>query len=308
MKDVPKKFVIGGETFYIREKIPLGYALDEKPFAEGGHNKAYRASYRGSAKKYLFRLNTDEFHSDLKFELASEITYNIRFAHHGIAPKLYDYGYCPSMNGQRGFYWQVLEMFDDSLYGYLKKASKAECQRTQNSIERQLVNKFAKMAELKTFCYDIHPRNVVLRKTKGGKMEIALIDFDDTFCIGPSRIYTELRKKLHTKKTQKPNLPSYSITPNNLLFALLLVFSSNTQRKCGVLYFRKRLKTMLRGSKTHLVKGGGAVSLSKVVAFLSTSSGQDRSSSTLSVMRWWNPMNNEKATAAHFAAFVLGGK
>lgn len=306
-KDVPKRFVIDGKPFYIRTKAPFGYTLEEKPFAKGGHNKAYRATYGPSSKKqYLFRVNTDDFDSNLELELASEIGYSIRFAHHGIAPKVYDYGYSPTVDGRRGFYWQVLEIFDDSLHGYLEKASKAECARTRDSIEQQLVQKFSKMAELGSFCYDIHPRNVVVRKTKGGKIELALIDFDHTFCISSSRIHTGLGQQ-RARATSTGRLPSYSLTANNLLFALLLVFSSNTRRKCGVLYFRQKLNSMLRGDKTYLIKGGGPVSLTKVVSFLSTSIAQGKDS-TVTIMRWWNPMKGERATVPEFVEYVLGSE
>jgi hypothetical protein len=305
-KDVPKRFVIDGRPFYIRTKTPLGYMLEKKPFAKGGHNEAFRATYGSSSKKqYLFRLNTDDFDSNLELEIASEVGYSIRFAHHGIAPKVYDYGYSPTKDGQPGFYWQVLEIFDDSLYGYLEKASRVECARTRDSIERQLVQKFSKMAELGSFCYDIHPRNVVVRKNKEGKIELSLIDFDHTFCISSSRIHTGLRGNGKTRAKGKGKLPTYSLSANNLLFALLLVFSSNTRRKCGVLYFQQKLKSMLHGNKTYLIKGGGPVSLAKVVSFLSTSIAQGKDS-TVTIMRWWNPMKGERATVPEFVEYVLG--
>ena len=130
MREVPRKQPADadGQVFYIREKVPSGFQfVSKKPFAKGGHNEAFRVQYGRGSQQYLFRKNTDNFDPSLERELAAEISYSIRFAAAGIAPKLYDFGYCPVIGSKRGYYWQVMEMFDESLHQYNRRISAAEC-------------------------------------------------------------------------------------------------------------------------------------------------------------------------------------
>jgi hypothetical protein len=302
LADLPVKLVNPqGKVFFIRDKVPSGFKqVGSKPLAKGGHNEVFRVRYGGpGSRMYLFRKNTDGYDPELEIEVASEVGYNIKFSAAGIAPKLYDYGYCPGQKGKPGYYWQVMEMFDESLHAFNRRVSERVCAQTRNSIESQLISKFAVMAKLSSFCYDIHPRNVVLRHLGNNKVKVALIDFDHTFCIASQRIHTGF------KGGENKSLPRYALNVNNLLFALLLVFSSNSKLECGKVYFREKMMDMLSGKSRFLVKGGGALNLGRVLRFLDTSIAQGKDS-TRRIMRWWNPIHGEKATVVEFAEYVLG--
>ena len=164
--------------------------------------------------------------------------------------------------------------------GFNHRVSQAICDATRNSIEGQLIRKFSIMAKMGSFCYDIHPRNVVLRHKGKNKVEVALIDFDHTFCIDPERMHNGFKGG----KQKKKSLPHYVLSVNNMLFAMLLVFSSNSHRHCGKLYFREKMLKMLEGKSKYLVEGGGRVDLGKVLRFLDTSIAQGRDS-TRTIMR-----------------------
>ena len=303
LADMPQKLVDSkGKVFFIRDKVPRGFKIiGNKPVGKGGHNEVYKVRYGGpKSRQYLFRKNTDGYDEELEIEVASEVGYNIKFSAAGIAPKIYDYGYAPGRPGQPGFYWQVMEMFDESLYAFNHRVSQAVCDATRDSIESQLIRKFAIMAKMGSFCYDIHPRNVVLRHKKRNKVEVALIDFDHTFCINPSRIHNGFRGG--NKKR-----PHYALSVNNLLFAMLLVFSSNSHRHCGKIYFREKMLQMLSGKSKFLVEGGGRVDLGAVLRFLDVSIAQGKDS-TKTILRYYNGLRQDKGTVIDFAEYVLGRK
>ena len=181
----------------IPDRIPTGYTVDAKPVGEGAHNAAYKATHPGIRGEVLFRINTDvaeteDEQRDMERDIAGEIARSIEFATLGIAPKIYDYGYCPSTPTAGGYYWQVLEMYDESLHAYLVRKGTRACAETHR-IEEMVLAKLAVMVQAGSFCYDIHPRNVVVktagpRRSGGTITRVALIDFDDSFCIRKSRI------------------------------------------------------------------------------------------------------------------------
>ena len=327
-------------AFLIRSKVPAGYVVQKTPLAEGAHNAVFVATHPGIDEQVLFRINTNvpetkKEQRALEREIASEVARSIEFAILGIAPLIYDYGYCPSTETRDGYYWQVLEMFDESLHAYLLRRGARACAEVHR-VEELVLHKLALMVQAGSFCYDIHPRNVVIRVdgVPGHIAQVALIDFDDSFCIHKSRIElesrqqrpgskrrqvhdhglslrhgvsgtSETRRRKGGRHSRKPGRPTYHMNANNLLVCALIVFGSNSKEQCGVPLFRDKVLGLLHGDAKYAIVGGGPVSMRRVLEFLgnSTAQGDD---SVLDILRHWNPTYGDQATPQQFVDHVLG--
>lgn len=301
-KDVPKPFKMGSQTFMIPARKPVGVVPEKKPFAKGGHNAAYRAKYKGSRDVVLFRENFDKFDDDLEREQAQEISYNILFGELGIAPLMYAYGYAPSEKGATGYYWQVMEMYEESLHHLLQR--RLPSLRVWDRVEKLTYDRFAQLAKFGVFCYDIHPRNVVLRGVKSGRpIDVKLIDFDHTFCVAKQRMTRPGKKNACYKGKNGQCMKNYKLSGNNHLLALLLVFSTNTGKRNGRRFFRTQIRSMLKGEKKYLMKGGGKLDLNVVLHFLKVSKAQG-TYGTLEIMQHWG--GDDRGTARKFVEKVIG--
>ena len=295
-----------GHGFRIRDKkVPPEYVISSKPVGEGAHNAAYKATHPGIRGEVLFRVNTDvpetrEQEEDMDREIAGEVARSIEFATLGIAPLLYDYGYCPPTRDNDGYFWQVMELYDESLHAYLEREGRQACAETHR-IEEMVLDKLSVMVQARSFCYDIHPRNVVVKKDAKGRIaKVALIDFDDSFCIRKSRINPpDAARRSHHR-------PTYRVSPNNLLVSALIVFGSNSREQCGVPLFRDKVLGLLRGDRTYAIEGGGPVDMATVLNYLGTSTAQG-THSTLGLLRHWNTRYGLDAAPETFVQHVLGG-
>jgi hypothetical protein len=332
LDDAPRPQEDGsGHTVLIRARCPVDFEVPKAFHQRGGHNQVFVARHRSSKHEaVIFRRNTDTKRRDpdIEEEVAAEIAYGIELHALNLAPAVYDYGFCPARkNSEKGYYWQVLEKFDGSLYEYMRPLVRSKDKRRSRRrsrarlcgaplryVEEQLIRKFRAMARHHMFCMDIHARNVVVRQPHGRPLELQLIDFDHTFCVSNSRIRFSPKERAQSSSTdaflgEDSKLPIYVINVNNLLIALLLCFSSNTHEICGRQpFFRQALRDMLAGRSRWLSPKGGAPDLNKVLTFLTVSRAQGHSpDTTLRVMQHWTHwVDHEKATARRLASIVLG--
>ncbi len=200
LADMPPTTAGEAGSHLIPDRVPTGYTVDAKPVGEGAHNAAYKATHPGIQGEVLLRINTDVAETEeeqqvKEREIAGEVARSIEFATLGVAPHVYDFGYCPSTPTAEGYYWQVLELYDESLHAYLVRRGTRACAETHR-LEELVLAKLSLMVQAGSFCYDIHPRNVVVKTarvrdrdcTESAVTRVALIDFDDSFCIRKSRI------------------------------------------------------------------------------------------------------------------------
>jgi hypothetical protein len=236
-----------GRTFLVRERrIPSNYDLTRAVLiAEGTHNRAFSVRDVGSGKDVVLRVNIDEDFHSLDQQMADEVSHHITMHARGVAPALYDYGYHPQIQHdsttdyaklfdsdepmhslERGFYWQIMEKFDESLKAFARDDSVEKQQMYRRAVESSLKSCLKKMALAGLFCYDLHPGNVLLQYKTFNKLRLnsivklklmkkgwrfvnsqskqhrnssnknrrvkgvraAIIDFDSQACILPSRV------------------------------------------------------------------------------------------------------------------------
>jgi hypothetical protein len=286
----------------IRDKDPRDYRFNlRKPLKEGGHNNVYLATHKPTGTRVIYRENFEPYDEQLEREMAGEVSYNALFSSVGVAPKLFDYGYfAPDGVGRQedaegrahGFFWQVLEKFDEDLKAFTQDLEEnGGCDKVVDEVERQLVGLFTTLCRQQVFCYDIHPRNVVVQHSKAA-FRLALIDFDDTYCISDARIRL-------AGGADRAKLDKYTMTLTDLLTATLLVFSNNSSPVCGEgrPYFRRILRAMVAGRSEFLPERGRVPDLNKVVRFLGTSVAQGRDT-TLDIMQHWAAAEGEVTTAS----------
>ena len=229
-----------GRKFLVREhRIPSTYDLTTAVLiAEGTHNRAFSVRDVSSSKDVVLRVNIDDDFYALDQQVADEVSHHITMHARGVAPALYDYGYHPRVEHDsttdysklfdsdepihslpRGFYWQIMEKFDESLKAFSRGDDSAKKQQVyMRAVESSLKSCLMKMALAGLFCYDLHPGNVLLRyrtfkrsrlnsiveqkryrqgwrfvvdknrKDRIRGVRAAIIDFDSQACILPSRV------------------------------------------------------------------------------------------------------------------------
>jgi hypothetical protein len=345
LKDAPRpQRDAQGNPVLIRDHCPSDYDVPKAFHSSGAHNQVFLARHRSLGHEaVIFRRNTDTKHREEEIEedVAAEIIYGIELHGLGIAPAIYAFGFCPARkNSESGYYWQVMEKYDGSLRAYIRrnqaKGKARLCGHELAEVEHQLIVKFGRMADHRMFCMDIHALNVVVRGGRHGphktlretrrktsrnsrngpidtdKLELELIDFDNTFCVTSTRIRFHANERTRISASDRlfgadPDLPIYVIGRNNLLIALLLCFSSNTHEVCGRKpLFRDVLREMLAGRSRWLTKAGGDPDLNEVLRFLTASKAQGRDTTLRVMQHWTHWVDHEKATARRLAEIVLG--
>ena len=120
---------------------------------------------------------------------------------------------------KKNCYWSLHELFDCNLAQLVKKYS--NCESLMKKVESQLIKLF-KALNKTSFCYDIHPRNVVVKR-QNKTFILKLIDFDAKYC---------------TKK--RPTV----LNSKEAVYATCIVFSNNfSSQTCKQhIYFQSFLR------------------------------------------------------------------
>lgn len=229
-KDFPKPFTKNHEKFYIKtEKAPT-FSYKKKGI-KGGNNKTFIVKLNDDGKKYLYRESLFSDNPINEKDMYLETILAIKMNLLNISPKMYGYGYDPI----RKKYWSLHELFDCNLGTFVKKFS--NCDQAMKNIEHQLIKLFKKLNKT-SFCYDLHPMNVVVKLINKKKFSLKLIDFDAKYC------------------TLKP--PS-ALSSLESLYATCIVFSNNFSNKTckNHIYFQNFLK-----------KNYDRVNIKKVILYL----------------------------------------
>lgn len=267
---------------YIPDDKPPPFTTKKKLF-EGGNNVTYTVKVRGLSKPMVYRVSNDGYDKQLEIDCYQEVLLTLKLSTHAICPILYGYGYDTDI--QR--YWFLSEKYSMSLGKFVRR----NCSLRIRHIEEEMIKLFTRMIKY-SFCYDIHPLNVVVSKDG---IRVRLIDFDNKYC---------------TKK----RAGGHSISNTNLLVSTLIVFSNNHQGKlCGKRpYFQKILREMLDGGPARKFINGKP-NLKKIEAFLNKVhaqyTGRDKQLFTArSIMRYWRGGDRDRTPVSKMIEEVLYGK
>ena len=167
----PKLIKENNEKYYIPSEEPPQFFLKKK-LLEGGNNMTFIVKVNG--KKYLFRESLCKYSKSTEWDFFIEFSLSIKMSILNISPKMYGYGFSKKKN----CYWSLHELFDCNLAQLVKKYS--NCESLMKKVESQLIKLF-KALNKTSFCYDIHPRNVVVKR-QNKTFILKLIDFDAKYC------------------------------------------------------------------------------------------------------------------------------
>ena len=268
---------------YIPDETPPAFTSKKKLF-KGGNNVAYSVRIKHSNKPMVYRESLHAYNKDDEEDYKNEIIFTIKFSTAGICPKIFGYGYDP--DAQR--YWMLSELYDMSLAKFVQ--SERTCSHKIRHIEEEMVKLFNTMIK-HSFCYDIHPRNVVV--SRDGQ-RVRLIDFDNKYCT-------------------KRRAGGHSINQTDLLVATLIVFSINHQGKlCGKRpYFQKILREMMEGGPARRLITS-APNLKKIESFLNKVHAQMKGSrkhlfTARAIMRYWRTGDRDHTPVSQMIQEVLYG-
>ena len=270
-RDAPYRHTSNGETVYV-PTMPFPSLTSKTKLFKGGNNTVYAVSVPNHNTKMVLRVSNHGYSNDVEKDYKFEMTLSIKLSEMDITPRIYGYGY----DDTKQKYWILQRRYDMSLADFVKSSA---CKAKMRSVEEKMIHLMIQLNRV-SFCYDIHPLNVVLTKDA---LSVRLIDFDNKFCTDKGRA-------------------GLRISQSNMLIATLFVFANNHQGKlCGKrIYFRDILKEMLFGGKARKFLDGPP-NLKKIVRFLETvkaqMTGKDKHLFTaLSIMRYWRTGDDEDRT------------
>lgn len=264
--DFPRAFKEKNQIYYIPTELPPKFNSKKKYF-KGGNNYTYIVVYNN--KKYLYRESLCKYSKVIERDMYYETILSITMSILKVSPKIYGYGF----DSNKLKYWSLHELFDCNLAQFIRTHS--DCSKIMNKIEKQLLYLFAKLTK-NSFCYDIHPKNVVVKVNKN-KFTLKLIDFDAKYCT-----------------LKKPG----GLSNKELIYATCIVFSNNfSAQTCKKhIYFQYYLR-----------KYYNTVNIKKVLRFLKNLKANDPSKkfSCFSNLIYWR---GSSTNINHILKEIMYGK